>query len=86
MITLVDTNVLLDIFLPYPAWGKKSSGAFKNVLHDGEVIINEIIYAELVPQFPKRDLLDTTLAALGIKTVFLGKETAYKSWKSMACI
>jgi len=43
MITLVDTNVLLDIFLPDPAWGKKSAEALKNVLHQGEVIINEII-------------------------------------------
>jgi len=82
MTVLVDTNVLLDIFLPDPVWGKKSSDALRNALREGDVVINEIIYAELVPQFPKRDLLDNTLAALGIQTVFMDMDTAYKAGKA----
>ena len=84
MITLFDTNVLLDIFLPDPKWGERSLFALEMALRDGALIINEIVYAELVPQFSTKELLDTTLTTLGITIAPLGKETAYKAgmaWK-----
>jgi predicted nucleic acid-binding protein len=52
MITLVDTNVLLDVFLPDPQWGEKSKQARDQAYAEGSLVINEIIYAELAPQFP----------------------------------
>jgi predicted nucleic-acid-binding protein len=44
MITLVDTNVLLDIFLPDPKWGQKSKICLERAFKQGSLIINEIIY------------------------------------------
>ncbi len=79
MITFVDTNVLLDVFLPDPEWGEKSARALEEAFEAGSMIINEIIYAELAPQFGKQDLLDTTLARLGIRTLPLDRTVAFRA-------
>ena len=84
MITFVDTNVLLDVFLPDPHWGEKSRHALDQAYADGSLVINEIIYAELAPQFPEKKLLDETLKTLGIRVVLLDLESAYAAgakWK-----
>ena len=84
MITFVDTNVLLDVFLPDPQWGEKSSHALDQAYTDGSLVVNEIIYAELAPQFPEKKLLDETLKTLGIRVVLLDLESAYAAgtkWK-----
>ena len=84
MITFVDTNVLLDVFLPDPKWGETSKNSLDKAYVQGSLIINEIIYAELAPQFARKDLLDDTLKVLGIRIVSLDLETAYNAgmkWK-----
>jgi len=84
MITFVDTNVLLDVFLPDPKWGETSKNFLDQAYIQGSLIINEIIYAELAPQFSRKDLLDDTLKVLGIRIVSLDLETAYNAgmkWK-----
>jgi predicted nucleic acid-binding protein len=84
MITFVDTNVLLDVFLPDPQWGDKSKEALDQAYRDGSLVVDEIIYAELAPQFPEKKLLDETLKALGIRIVLLDLESAYAAgakWK-----
>ena len=84
MITFVDTNVLLDVFLPDPKWGEASKSFLNQAYIQGSLIINEIIYAELAPQFARKDLLDDTLKVLDIRIVSLDLETAYNAgmkWK-----
>jgi len=85
MITFVDTNVLLDVFLPDPQWGEKSKLSLDQAYSDGSLVINEIIYAELAPQFPEKRLLDETIKTLGIRVVLLDLESAYVAgtkWKT----
>ena len=77
MITFVDTNVLLDVFLPDPLHGKNSSVALEKVFHDGSIIINEIVYAELAPQFENQKLLNDILSRLGIKMAVADTEIAF---------
>ena len=84
MITFVDTNVLLDVFLPDPKWGEMSKDRLDQAYTQGSLIINEIIYAELAPQFDRKDFLDNTLKTLGIRIISLGLDTAYNAgtkWK-----
>lgn len=84
MITFVDTNVLLDIFLPDPKWGLKSKKSLEQAFKQGSLIINEIIYSELSPQFSSKELLDTTLKTLSIRIVRIDLKTAYHAgqiWK-----
>lgn len=84
MITFVDTNVLLDVFLPDPKWGQGSKKILDQAFNEGSLVINEIIYAELAPQFASQNLLDNTLKVLGIRVISLDRETAYLAgtkWK-----
>ena len=77
MITFIDTNILLDVFLPDPEFGEKSSEYLERCFHEGSLIINEIVYAELAPQFSSQRLLDKTLQKLGIRILPIDRETAY---------
>ncbi len=77
MITFVDTCVLLDIFLPDPKHGPNSANSLDLAYNEGSLVINEIIFAELSPQFPSKQLLDESLRTLGIRAVTLDLETAY---------
>ena len=61
MITAVDTNVLLDVFLPDPQWGEQSLCALEAAYDQGALVMCTIVYAELVPQFADRLLLDAAL-------------------------
>lgn len=84
MITFVDTNVLLDIFLPDPKWGQKSKICLEQAFKQGSLIINEIVYSELTPQFPSQELLDNTLKTLSIRIVSMDLKSAYHAgqiWK-----
>jgi len=85
MITFVDTNVLLDVFLPDPKWGQKSKIRLEQSFNQGSLIINEIIYAELTPQFSSKALLDDVLKTLSIRIVSLDLKAAYRAgriWKN----
>ena len=84
MITFVDTNILLDVFLPDPEFGGKSLEAIEKAFNEGSLIINEIIYAELAPQFDNKEFLDKTLIKLGIRIVPIDRNVAYTAgmtWK-----
>ena len=81
MITFVDTNVLLDVFLPDPEWGSKSKENLEIAFNQGALIVNEIIYAELSPQFPDKQMLDDALRQLSIRIVSLDLEVAYHAGK-----
>ena len=85
MITFVDTNILLDVFLPDAVHGEGSSTALEKAFHDGSLIVNEIVYAELAPQFDSRKLLNDVLGKLGIQMVVADTEIAFlagQAWKS----
>ena len=84
MITFVDTNVLLDVFLPDPKWGDMSKNFLDRAYIQGSLIINEIVYAELAPQFIGKDFLDNTLKTLGIRIVTMDLDSAFNAglkWK-----
>ncbi len=85
MTTAVDTNILLDVFLPDPKHGENSFLRLEDAIDRGSVQICNIVYAELVPQFNSRKLLDSTLEKLSIKVIPLNEEACFlagKNWKS----
>lgn len=60
--TLVDTNVLLDVLLADPVWADLSIGQLRFLSQTHELLINPIVYAELVPAFSSVDALDGAIA------------------------
>lgn len=84
MITAVDTNVLLDIFFPDPAFGPLSKQNLRAALAEGALVICEAVYAEVAGHFPKRSDLDTFLQEAEIQLSQSTPETLFKAghlWK-----
>jgi len=77
MITAVDTNILLDIFFPDKTFASESARLLKIAYDEGALIVCDIVYAELVPQFKKRSLLDETLTKLSVSLSPVDSEIAF---------
>ncbi|MBI2264677.1 MAG: PIN domain-containing protein [Armatimonadetes bacterium] len=77
MITAIDTNVLLDVFLPDPEFGETSFQLLRDAYDQGALVVSEIVYAELVPQFEGKALLDETLAKMNIAFSSMDQRVAF---------
>lgn len=64
--TLVDSNVLLDLFTRDPTWSGWSADHLAEAFDRGPVVVNQIIYAEASLRFSTVEALD---AALGDRFV-----------------
>ena len=84
MITAVDTNVLLDVFIPSDEHGPQSREWLSAAYNAGAVIICDLVYAELVPAFSSRMSLDSALRELGAALSPINSSIAYEAglrWK-----
>lgn len=84
MITVVDTNILLDVLLPNDKHVKSSQKLLKIAYNSGALVINQIIYSELSPQFKSKKDLDLVLKTLNIKILNITEETSFyagQKWK-----
>jgi predicted nucleic acid-binding protein len=59
--TLVDSNVLLDLFTEDEEWFDWSAAMLAQAAHAGALFINPIIYAEVSVRFPRVEDLDEAL-------------------------
>ena len=77
MIFAIDTNILLDVFLPDKRFAAESAKLLKLAYNEGALIICDIVYAELVPQFGDRRSLDATLATINVSLSSLDANIAF---------
>jgi predicted nucleic acid-binding protein len=59
--TLVDSNVLIDVFSRDASWAEWSSGALARLGSDGALVINAVIYAEISHRYSTKEVLDLAL-------------------------
>jgi len=76
MATLVDSNVLLDIFKADPIWCDWSLAALADAMTVGQVGINQLVYAEISVSFATLAELDEVLAKLQIERIDLPWDAA----------
>ena len=77
MISAIDTNILLDVFLPDEEFASGSSKMLKMAFDEGALVICDIVYAELVPQFKGRAELDRTLKTLNVSISSVDTDIAF---------
>ena len=77
MITAVDTSVLLDVIMADPVHGPSSRERLKKAYDDGALIVSDVVYAELAPQFASREDEDAALIEFSIRLVTSGADVAY---------
>ena len=79
MITAVDTNVLLDAFLPDDRFGPQSRDLLEAAYNAGGIIVCDVVYAELVPGFRDRAALDGALRAVNAQLSPLDTSIAWEA-------
>ena len=64
---LVDTSVLLDVLKDDPRWADWSQSALEAAASRDELVINDVVYAELSTRYDRIEALDETLTAMSLK-------------------
>lgn len=69
MITALDTNVLLDVFLGDRAHGEVSRRAVGHCMDEGALVACEVVWTEVATFFPEADDAADALDRLGVRFV-----------------
>lgn len=69
MVTALDTNILLDILIPDKANLLSSKRLLDEYVSKGQLIICELVYAELASQFSDSHELQAFLSDTGIRLI-----------------
>lgn len=77
MITAVDTNIILDILIPGEPFCQSSKALLDKHLSEGQLIICEVVYAELAAWFSSEEQLKTFLVETGIRLVCSNEKSLY---------
>ncbi|WP_028348347.1 type II toxin-antitoxin system VapC family toxin [Bradyrhizobium murdochi] len=64
--TLVDSNVLLDVFIQTPGWWEWSLARLEDAARQGPLLINDVIFAETSIRFPVIEDFEAALSQAGI--------------------
>ena len=84
MITAVDSNVLFDLFQSNSQHHAQAIGWLKSTFDGGEIIVCDVVYAELVPMFADRLSLDRVLSEMDVSLSPINSNIAYQAglrWK-----
>jgi hypothetical protein len=65
--TLVDSNVLLDVLTDGQAWADWSQRQLERTALGGPLVINDVIYAEISTPYATPEALDSILRDLNIE-------------------
>ena len=77
MITAVDTNVLLDLFQPDERFAAQSMERLATARQNGDLVVCDLVYAELAYNFGRRNELDAALRELGATISPIDTDIAY---------
>jgi predicted nucleic acid-binding protein len=65
-VTLVDTNVLLDLVTDDPKWSDWSIAQLEAASIEGPLLINDVIYAELAVRYERIETLEAFVEEAGL--------------------
>lgn len=82
MITLVDSNVILDLVTDDPKWGRWSADALSRAADESTLAINPLIYAEVSIGFATIEELEEVLPPQAFVRLELPYEAAFLAGKA----
>jgi predicted nucleic acid-binding protein len=80
-VTLVDTNVLLDVVTDDPDWAEWSVAKLEEVSLQGALVINDVVYAELSVRYDRIEDLEGMLHMATIEVVPMPREALFLAGK-----
>ena len=78
---LVDSDVILDIFLDDPAWADWSESTLEEHAQYAELFINPIVYSEVSIGFERIEDLESALSRGGFRMMEIPKEALFLAGK-----
>ena len=78
---LVDSNVILDVFLNDPKWADWSESALEEASASHRLFINPIIYAEVSIGFERIEEIESALGSAGFVLIDIPKEALFLARK-----
>jgi hypothetical protein len=76
-VVLADSNVLLDVTTGNSVWADWSQQQLDDAWRDGQVVINQVIYAEMSLDFDGVEALDSHLAVSGLNVLEIPREALF---------
>jgi predicted nucleic acid-binding protein len=80
-VTLVDTNVILDLVTNDPAWSDWSIAKFEEAALRGPLCINDVVYAELSVRYDRIEDLEALLADAAIDVARMPRDALFLAGK-----
>ena len=80
--TLVDANILIDIFAADPSWRDWSARQLARANRSGRLVVNQIVYAEVAATFPTQRKLDQALSPRRFERENLPWDAAFNAARS----
>ena len=80
--TLVDTNIILDLVTNDPAWAGWSIRQLDTVALKGPLMVNPVVYAELSVRFAAVEALDAMLDRAGFVMAELPRSALFLAGKA----
>ncbi|NOJ49635.1 type II toxin-antitoxin system VapC family toxin [Bradyrhizobium archetypum] len=80
--TLVDSNVLLDIFIQTPGWWEWSLARLEDAARQGPLLINDVIFAETSIRFPVIEDFEAALSQAGINVAPMPRMALFLAGKA----
>jgi predicted nucleic acid-binding protein len=81
-VTLVDSNVLLDVVTDDARWAPWSLGQLEQAALSGPLVINDVIYAEVSTRYASIEAVASMLQDLNIKLVPMPREALFLAGKA----
>ncbi len=84
MISAIDTNILLDILRPNPAFAERSAALLTRSGREGPLVLCEIVHAELSAHFTRFEDLDRFLGEVGIRVEPMNRHAGHlagRAWR-----
>jgi predicted nucleic acid-binding protein len=80
--TLVDSNVLLDVVTDEQLWGDWSQDQLEQAALKGSLVINDVIYAEVSTRYETIEAVESMLRDLTIDVVPIPREALFVAGKA----
>lgn len=80
--TLVDSNVLLDVVTDEQLWGDWSQDQLEQAALKGSLVINDVIYAEVSTRYETIEAVESMLRDLRIEVIPIPREALFVAGKA----
>jgi predicted nucleic acid-binding protein len=78
---LIDSNIVLDVFLNDPEWADWSEAKLSEYDQLGALYINRVVYSEISIGFERIEDLESALAKAGLQMLEIPKEALFLAGK-----